>query len=110
NNTNKETFTVLSTAGNKVTLSGNVANVYYEGDKLRVIEAQVNVDYSPADGNGGSETWPNLQLVAGDDNIVTYLNENSNYITVTQGQGFSPNLLGQFPTAVNGGWQTLAGG
>ena len=39
----KETFTVASTAGNTVTLSGNIANVYYEGNNLYVIEAQVNV-------------------------------------------------------------------
>jgi phage tail sheath protein FI len=111
NNTNKETFTVISTAGNKVTLSGNVANVYYEGDKLRVIEAQVNVTYSPADGNGGSETFSNLQLVSpSDDNIVTYVNENSNYVTVVTGPGFSSGVLTLFPTAASGGWQKLAGG
>ena len=111
NNTHKETFTVVSTAGNKVTLSGNIANVYYEGDKLRVIEAQVNVEYSPADGNGGSETFSNLQLVAGsDDYIVTYVNENSNYVSVTTGLGFSSSALAQFPTAPNGGWQSLTDG
>jgi uncharacterized protein len=111
NNTSKETFTVLSTAGSKVTLSGNLQNVYYEGDKLRVIEAQVNVQYAPADGNGGSETFSNLQLISGsDDYIVTYVNDNSNYVTVVTGPGYSNSLLAKFPTASSGSWQVLAGG
>lgn len=111
NNQLKETFTVVSTTGNSVTLSGDPANTYYEGDKLRVVEAQVNVSYEPAGGTAASETFNNLQLVpTSSDYIVTYVNANSNYVTVIAGPGISANQLALFPTATNGGWQSLSGG
>jgi uncharacterized protein len=108
----KETFTVLSTAGNVVTLSGNLANVYYEGQKLRVVEAQVNVSYAPVGGTPGSESFNNLRLI--NDGTVNYLvnfvNQQSSYVTVVQGAGFSWSDLTKFPTAQNGGWQAISGG
>jgi phage tail sheath protein FI len=108
----KEPFTVVSTAGNVLTLSGNLANVYYEGHKLRLIEARVNVAYNPAGGTPASETFSNLRLV--DDGTVNflgnYVNQQSSYVTVTKGLGLSWSDLTKFPTATTGGWQALSGG
>jgi len=108
----KETFTVVSTSGNTVTLSGNVQNAYYEGHKMRVIEAKVNVNYAPADGTAASESFSNLRLI--DDGtvnyIVDYVNQVSNLVTVKTAAGYSASDLTKFPTAAKGGWQTLANG
>lgn len=108
----KETFTVASTAGNVLTLLSALVNVYYEGHKLRVIEAQVNVSYAPAGGTPASESFSNLRLVNDGtvDYLVTYVDQKSKYITVTAGGGLSWSDLTKFPTTSNGGWQALAGG
>ena len=45
NGTQKEVRTVVSVAGNTVTLSADLANEYYEDHRLRVIEAEVGVRY-----------------------------------------------------------------
>jgi uncharacterized protein len=106
----KDILTVQSVAGNVVTLSGNLANVYYEGHKLRVVEAQVNVSYAPANGTPASESFGNLRLV--NDGTVNYLvtnvNQQSNYVTVTAGGGLSSSLLAQFP-AVGSTWPNVSG-
>ena len=108
----KEAFTVVSTAGNALTLSANLANVYYEGHKLRLIEARVNVAYNPVGGTPASESFSNLRLV--DDGTVNflgnYVNQQSSYVTVTKGVGLSWSDLTKFPTATSGGWQPLSGG
>jgi uncharacterized protein len=109
----KDVRTVSSIAGNTVTLSGGaLANVYYENHKLRVIEAQVNVNYTPALGTGASESFSNLRLVNdGTVNfIVNYVNQQSNYVTVASGTGLSWSDLSKFPTAQTADWQALTGG
>jgi phage tail sheath protein FI len=106
----KETFTVLSIAGDTVTLSANLVNVYFEGYKLRLVEAQVNVNYAPAGGTPASESFGNLRLV--NDGTINYLvnfvNQQSKFVTVVKGPGFSWSSLAAFPTAQSGGWQTLS--
>ena len=119
----KDIATVTSVAGNVVTLNvstgaANLANVYYEGHKLRVIEAQVNVNYSPAVGTPASESFGNLRLI--NDGTVNYLvtnvNQQSNYVTVAAGGGLSWSLLTSFPavgsnwTNVTGNWLQLSAG
>ena len=114
----KDVVTVNNVVGNLVTLSAALANVYYEGHKLRVIEAQVNVDYEPANGTPGSETFSNLRLVNdGTVNyVVNYVNQESNYVTVAvTGPGAAPLVLpwgslAKFPSAHDGGWLALSGG
>jgi len=108
----KEVFTVSSTAGTTVTLSGNLVNVYLEGHKMRVIEAQVNVDYTPADGNAVSESFSNLRLF--DDGTTNFLatnvNDQSNFVTVTKGVGLSWSDLAKFPTPLDGRWEKFVNG
>jgi hypothetical protein len=110
NGRNKETFTVLGTAANQVTLSGNPA--YYETQKLRVIEAEVDVSYQPANSAAATETFTNLRLV--DDgsasNLVKYVNQQSMYVTVAEGAGYSSNQLTRFPIAQNGSFLRMGGG
>lgn len=114
----KEIATVSSIAGNTVTLSANLANVYYEGHKLRVIEAQVNVSYEPENGTPASESFGNLRLVndGTDSYLVTNVNLQSKFVSVTAGLGLSWNQLPQFPTVVGaaptvtGNWLQLTAG
>jgi hypothetical protein len=108
----KETFTVISTAANQVTLSGNPANSYYETQKLRVIEAEVDVTYQPAGGTAATEAFTNLRLVndGSASYLVNYVNQQSAYVTVAEGPGFSRNQLSRFPIATTGSFQAMADG
>jgi phage tail sheath protein FI len=110
----KELFTVKSTAADAVTLSGTPINQYYEGETLRVIEAEVAVEYNPASGNSASEIFSNLRLF--DDGslsyLVNYVNQQSAFVKVTA-PGLSANPLAdmaKFPTSSNGGWLDLGNG
>jgi hypothetical protein len=49
NRTNKELTTVKTVTGSLVTLNAALANTYLEDDRLRLIEAKVQVRYAPAD-------------------------------------------------------------
>jgi uncharacterized protein len=108
----KETFTVTSTAGNQVTLSDNPKNSYYEGQKLRVIEAEVDVTYQPQNGSPASETFTNLRLINdGSINyLVNYVNQQSAFVTVVEGPNFSSSVLAEFPMAQKGSSQNFAPG
>ena len=56
NGAQKEVHTVTAVAGNVVTFDSALTGTYLEGDRLRVIEAEVLVRYQPAGGqlvNGG---------------------------------------------------------
>lgn len=112
NGRNKETLQVVSVAGDTVTLSGNIANAYHEGHKLRVVEAEVSVRYAPSSGETTDETFGPLRLF--DDGSLSYLvnhvNQQSDLVNVATGLGFSTSQLTSFPTATNGGWQKLGGG
>ncbi|MEX3788823.1 phage tail sheath family protein [Paraburkholderia sp. BR14374] len=113
----KETFTVKSIAGNLVTLdtvrgNKNIQNTYYEGQKLNVVEAAVDISYTPADGNSAFESFSNLRLV--NDGTVNYLpnrvNQQSMLVTVAAPGLSSTDDLAAFPTAAQGGAQALTQG
>jgi uncharacterized protein len=109
NGTDKEQLTVDSVAGDTITFSGNLANVYQEGNKLRVIEAEVGIRYAPAGDAPVEETFSNLRLV--NDQSLSYIinnvNELSQFIEISEGPGYSSSNLASFPTATNGRWQPL---
>jgi phage tail sheath protein FI len=82
NGTQKERTTVGSVAGQTVTFAAALANAYYEGATVRVIEAEVGVEYSPNGVLQATETFMNLRLRDdGSPNfIVRNVNELSKYI------------------------------
>ena len=109
NGTDKEQLAVVGTAGDTITLSGNVVNAYQEGHKLRVIEAEVTARYAVDGDTPVEELFTNLRLVNDQslDYIVNNVNARSQFITIGEGQGYSSSNLNSFPTATNGGWQLL---
>jgi phage tail sheath protein FI len=109
---NTETFMVKSVAGNTLTLSGKPANDYYEGHKLRIIEAEVAVSYTPSGGDAVQETFSNLRLSNDSPSyLVTYVNTNSTLIDATAINLVGDENLAKFPAApTNGGWLKLDGG
>jgi phage tail sheath protein FI len=123
NGANKDVFTVVSVLGDRVTLSGNLANTYYEDHRLRVIEAEVNVRYAPNDVIVDEETFTNLRLASNTpeqreslSNLVTNVNTLSRYVELALGAGFVSNSLASFPAVVppapnsNTLWLPLTGG
>lgn len=112
NGTDKETFGVVSVAGNTVTLSGTPTKTYFEGHKIRVIEAEVSIRYAPDGVVSAEETYPNLRLK--DDGSLSYLVNNVNtrsaLVEVATGLGFSDSDLSKFPIAPGGAWETMSGG
>jgi phage tail sheath protein FI len=86
NGTQKERTTVLSVAGQTVTFLANLANAYYDGHLVRVIEAEVGVEYSPDGILQATETFLNLRLRDdGSPNfVVRNVNEISKYVELVQ--------------------------
>ncbi|HEV7408819.1 MAG TPA: phage tail sheath subtilisin-like domain-containing protein [Bradyrhizobium sp.] len=111
NGTDKESFTVNGTSGDTVTLSGNLTKAYYESHVLRIIEAEVNVRYTPKNNDPADETFSNLRLI--DDQSLSYVvnnvNKLSKLVELQAKDGFG-NSLATFPTAAGGGWQALDSG
>ena len=99
NGTNKELFTVVSVTGQLVTLSGDVTQAYYEGHRLRVIEAEVQARYERNGIVEVDESFPNLRLT--DDGSLSYLirhiNTRSTLVDVERLPGFSESDLSAFP-------------
>ena len=99
NGTNKEPFTVVSVTGQLVTLSGNVTQAYYEGHRLRVIEAEVQTRYERNGNVEVDESFPNLRLT--DDGslsyIINHINTRSTLIDVERLSGFSDSDFSAFP-------------
>ncbi len=112
NGSGKETFTVNAVNGDALTLSGNTTLPYFEGHKLRVIEAAVTLRYIVAGAVEADEAFANLRLVEDGtlSNLANHINENSKLATVQAGAGYATNSLASFPTAVSGGAQTFGGG
>ena len=118
NGLQKERRTVSGVEGDTVTLSANLANSYFEGHKLLVIEAEVGVRYEPLrdDGNGREvlteEVFSNLRLT--DDGtlsyLITHVNRLSKLVSVERGTNYSDNELTRFPCALNGHWAEFANG
>ena len=112
-----EMLSVVSVAGEVVTLSANMANDYWEGHKLRVIEAEVSVVYAPAGLVQAREDFTGLRLTA--DGSLSYLidniNERSKLVLVAAADPANFPLttvtsLAGFPSTPDGGWLKLAGG
>jgi phage tail sheath protein FI len=119
NGSAKERATVDSVAGDLVTLSQNLAQSYFEGHRLRVIEAEVLVRYERDGVVQASEDFPNLHLV--DDGtmnfLVTQINNRSQLVDVVTLGGFSDSQLQDFPAVPppaagtpDSLWQRLDGG
>ena len=120
NGKDKDTRTVISIDGEQVTLSANLTNPYFEGQKVRVIEAEVNIRYRPTPATPAdlpppevSETFTNLRLK--DDGTLNYIikhvNTRSALVEVSEGTaGISPTDLSKFPITPNGAWLSLSGG
>lgn len=112
NGVDKETFTVTSVVGDTVTLSAPVTKSYFEGHKMRVIEAEVNVRYAPAGQPAVDENFAFLRLV--NDGSPSYIVKNlelaATLIKATEGAAFNDSDLAKFPCAPNGGFLKLSGG
>jgi phage tail sheath protein FI len=113
--TMKENFTITGIAGNAVTLSGAPAQQYYEGYKLRVIEARVTVEYRPPNDAVTQEVFSNLQLqdASSPSYLVNLINVRSKLVTAAS-QGLGADLA-HFPVADpaqshQGVWMNLASG
>ena len=100
NGQQKETSTVDSVNGDTVTLSSNLAQAYYEGHYLRVIEAEVTVRYAPEGAATLDESFTNLRLV-NDGSLSTLINNvntRSALVQVTSGAGYSESDLRRSPS------------
>jgi uncharacterized protein len=98
NGTQKERFTVTEVIGQTVTFSADLANNYFPGHLVRLIEAVVEVEYRPGDVVEATEIFSNLRLV--DDSslsyIVRHVNAQSKYVNL-EAIGLS-NDLKKFPS------------
>jgi Bacteriophage tail sheath protein len=113
NGQQKETRTVESKNGDRVTLSSpNLAQAYYEGHSLRAIEAEVAVRYAPEGAQATEESFANLRLINDGslNNLSNQVNTRSALVEATNGAGYSESDLTRFPIAPNGYWRALTGG
>jgi hypothetical protein len=102
NGTQKERFTVQDVTGQVVTLLPNIANAYYEGQRLRIIEAEVLTSYQKDGVVQASEDLTNLHLVNDGtaDYIVNGVNIQSQLVDVQIiPAGFSDSQFPDFPAA-----------
>jgi phage tail sheath protein FI len=109
----KETSTVDSVSGDTITLTDALTGRYFEGHKLRVIEAEVTARYEPVGSPAVEEIFSGLRLV--DDGslsfLVNHIEARSALVHVTAGTALdSSGDLSLFPVAPSGVWQALAGG
>jgi phage tail sheath protein FI len=112
NGQNTEVFTVVSKTGNTLTLNKKPANQYYEGYKLRVIEAEVTVQYRPKGGDAVEESFTNLRLTNDSPSyLITNVTNGSQFVEVEAVNLSVGDDLAKFPTApVNGQWLNLTNG
>jgi phage tail sheath protein FI len=114
NGTNKETVIVQpdGVSGEVVTFLPPLQHVYYEGQKVRVIEAEVDAQNIVNGVVVASEVMQNLRLH--DDHttnfIVTGVNLQSALVNVQTGGGYSETDLTMFPASPGAEWVPLTGG
>jgi phage tail sheath protein FI len=117
NGTATEMLSVKSVAGELVTMETDIANDYWEGHKLRVLEAEVAVVYAPGGVVQATEEFSGLRLVA--DGSLSYLidhvNERSKLVQVVSANATNFPLpvaadAAGFPSTPDGGWLKLSGG
>jgi phage tail sheath protein FI len=119
NGEKKEVSTVKSVAGDTVELNELLTQSYFEGHKMRVVEAEVSVRQEGPNGELlKQEDFVNLQLKDNKDLsfLVTTVKTLSSLLAApTLGAGF-PNDnsklkdFANFPGALTGGWARLADG
>ncbi|HEX9919628.1 MAG TPA: phage tail sheath C-terminal domain-containing protein, partial [Pyrinomonadaceae bacterium] len=102
NGTDKEVFTVDSVTGDDVTLSSNPANNYYEGNRLRLVEGEISVQYLRDHIPVADETFSNLRFLddGGPNYIVRHVNEESTLIDLEAGPDFNGSVssLNELPS------------
>jgi hypothetical protein len=114
NGTNKETVIVQpdGVSGEVVTFLPALGHVYYEGQKVRVIEAEVDAQNIVNGVVVASEVLQNLRLH--DDHttnfIVTGVDLQSGLVNVQTGSGYSETDLTMFPASPGPEWVPLTGG
>ena|SRR5271157_2047730 len=116
----KEFAVVASINNNSVTFLRAPSNSYNEGQKVRVLEAEVGVQlYGPDESVVAQETFSNLRLSfeSGLNFLVNNVNQFSSLVTVKVGPGLWTDATKMvfdkqnwFPTAPSGGWIMLGGG
>jgi uncharacterized protein len=109
NGTDKERTTVDSIAGDTVTLASGLAQVYFEGHRVRAIGISVRV----IDPSGDvAESFGPLRLRNdGTTNfVVTNVNTLSELVRVRTRAGFSDSDLSNFPTGTGGPSTPFSGG
>jgi hypothetical protein len=109
----KEQRIAQSVSGNTVTFAGAaLTGTYYEGEALRVIEAEVSARYISGGVTRATETFTGLRLR--DDGspsyLVTAVNQRSQLVTVERGPDYSDSVLADFPAAKGAPWTALTGG
>jgi phage tail sheath protein FI len=112
NGATKERTVVQSVAGNVVTVGPALAATYWEGESLRVIEAEVRTRYAP---NGVVETTERFTgLRLHDDGtpsfLATAVNTRSALVTVAIDANYSDSNLDLFPAPMGVLWTPLTGG
>jgi phage tail sheath protein FI len=112
NGKDKETSVVADVAGSTVTLADKLTKPYFEGHKLRVVEAEVTVRYAPDNVAQAEEVFSNLRLVADGSlsSLVNHIKQRSELIEVSEGPDFNATNLTKFPLASSGIWEPLANG
>jgi phage tail sheath protein FI len=116
NGVTKEIAQVTDIAGNKVTFGSDLKSTYFEGQRVRVIEAQVSTQYTPVSSTPVEEVFSGLRL--NDDGsplvMTTFVNSRSALIEIDTGTlnlgGPAAPALSNFPAAATGTWAALAGG
>jgi len=102
NGTAKEVFTVDSVTGDAVTLSGNTANAYSEGHRMRLVEGEVSAQYLRDHVPVAEETFSNLRFLddGGPNYIIRHVNEESTLIDLAAGADFdgSVSSLNELPS------------
>jgi phage tail sheath protein FI len=112
NGADKELLTVSSISGSTLTLSGQLANVYYEGHRIRAIGISVEVIYAPGGVVEADETFGPLRLKndGSTSYVVTNVNLTSKLVRVRTRAGFSDSTIAQFPTTPTASAAAFSGG
>jgi phage tail sheath protein FI len=102
NGTVKEVLTVDSVTGDDVTLSGDIANDYYEGHRMRLVEGEITAQYLRDHIPVAEETFSNLRFLddGGPNYILRHVNEESTLIDLEAGQNFNGSVatLAELPS------------
>jgi hypothetical protein len=112
NGSQKDITWVEAVEGTRVTLHNDITQSYLEDDRLRLIEARVEVRYAPPGLPAVDEVFTNLRLVrdGSPSSLLEYVSDQSRYVDLAPGAKYKQFALAAFPTAQSGSWQRLADG